>query len=148
VVESLFIAASGLKPEERPIFLETRCGEDHDLKQEVLSLLRYDTGAPDIEVALGESARSILIGEPLEGSMLGPWRVERELGRGGMSVVYLAVRADGQFSKRVAIKIIKRGMDTAAVIERCHRERRILAALEHPYIARLLDGGTTKDGLP
>ena len=63
-------------------------------------------------------------------------------------MVYLATRADGQFSKRVAIKVIKRGMDTNAVIDRFHRERRILAALDHPYICRLLDGGTTRDGLP
>jgi serine/threonine protein kinase len=71
--------------------------------------------------------------------MVGPYRIEHEIGRGGMAVVYLAVRADGEFRKRVAIKLIKRGMDTDAVIERMRRERRILAALEHPSIARLLD---------
>jgi serine/threonine protein kinase len=67
--------------------------------------------------------------------MLGPYRIEREIGRGGMAVVYLAARADGEFQKRVAVKLIKRGMDTASVIARLRRERRILAALEHPSIA-------------
>ncbi len=86
--------------------------------------------------------------ELAQGTTIGPYRVERELGRGGISVVYLASRADGEFQKLVAIKLIKRGMDTSAVINRLRRERRILAALEHPYIARLLDGGSTSDGLP
>src|SRR5581483_11025111 len=82
------------------------------------------------------------------GQVLGVYRVEQEIGRGGMGAVYLASRAGGEFQKRVAIKLIKRGMDTAAVIERVRLERRILAGLEHPCIARLIDGGTTPDGLP
>ncbi len=147
-VERLFIAVAELTPEDRRRFLEAECGGDPEILEEVLSLLRYDTRGPDIEAALGAGARGALVGEPLEGARLGPWRVERELGRGGMSVVYLAARADGQFSKQVALKVIKRGMDTAAVVERFRRERRILASLDHPYMARLLDGGTTADGLP
>lgn len=83
-VEDLFIAAVGLQPEERGRFLAAQCGGDDDLQQEVASLLRYDTRVPGIEDALAESARSILTREPLEGTMLCPWRVERELGRGGM----------------------------------------------------------------
>ena len=147
-VENLFVAAAELPPDRRRQFVEEQSQGDDELRNEVFSLLRYDTSGPDIQEAVELGARSILTHVPLEGTLLGPWRVERELGRGGMSVVYLAVRADGQFSKRVAIKVIKRGMDTAAVVERFQRERRILAALDHPYIARLLDGGTTADGLP
>jgi serine/threonine protein kinase len=75
-------------------------------------------------------------------------RLLREIGRGGMGAVYLAERADGQFDKRVAIKLIKRGMDTEAIVRRFHYERQILASLNHPNIARLFDGGTTEDGLP
>ncbi len=151
-VENLFIEAAQLPPTERGGFVKAACGEDEEILDEVLSLLRYDTRAPDVGDALQSGAGSVLSGPPpglsLEGTLLGPWRVERELGRGGMSVVYLAVRADGQFAKRVAIKLIKRGMDTAAVVDRLRRERSILAALDHPSIARLLDGGTTPDGLP
>jgi serine/threonine protein kinase/tetratricopeptide (TPR) repeat protein len=81
-------------------------------------------------------------------SRLGPYRLIREIGRGGMGAVYLAVRDDDAFQKRVAIKVLKRGMDTEAIVRRFQHERQILAALEHPYIAGLLDGGTTSDGLP
>jgi len=147
-VQSLFVAAAELPPEQRRQLVEEQSQGDEELRDEVFSLLRYDSSGPDIQEAVEQGARSILTNVRLEGTLLGPWRVERELGRGGMSVVYLAIRADGQFSRRVAIKVIKRGMDTAAVVERFQRERRILAALDHPYIARLLDGGTTADGLP
>lgn len=79
---------------------------------------------------------------------MGSYEIVRELGRGGMGSVYLAVRADAQFDKRVAIKIVNRGMDTNFVLRRFSRERQILAALDHPHIAKLLDGGATEDGLP
>lgn len=89
--------------------------------------------------------------EPLDflrGRRVGAYELQRELGRGGMGTVYLAARADAQFRKQVAVKLIKRGMDTEAVLQRFRTERQILAQLEHPHIARLLDGGTTDDGLP
>src|SRR5690606_34558853 len=69
-------------------------------------------------------------------------------GRGGMGTVYLAERADGAFEKEVALKLVKRGMDTDEVLRRFHRERQILAGLDHPGIARLLDGGAAADGRP
>lgn len=148
-VEALFQEAADLPPGSRASFLDARCGHDTELREEVLSLLRYDTrGENPLLDALQASAASVVTDEPAAGRMLGPYRIEREIGRGGMSVVYSAMRADGEFQKRVAIKLIKRGMDTHAVIERLRRERRILAALEHPAIARLLDGGTSEDGLP
>src|SRR6185437_5957762 len=78
----------------------------------------------------------------------GPYRVLSEIGRGGMGSVYLATRGDEQYRKQVAIKVVKRGMDTADVLGRFRHERQILANLDHPYIARLLDGGTTPDGRP
>jgi tetratricopeptide (TPR) repeat protein len=79
---------------------------------------------------------------------VGPYKLLRELGRGGMGVVYLAARADAEYQKRVAIKVIRLGMDESEVVRYFRRERQILASLDHPHIARLLDGGTTEDGLP
>ena len=147
-VEAVFVAAAELPPEERGTFVQSRCGADSELLEEVLSLLRYDTRPPEVEETLSRCAQSVLADEALEGTKLGSWMVEKELGRGGMSEVYVASRADGRFAKTVAIKVIKRGMDTGSVVERFHAERRILAGLDHPYIARLLDGGETGEGLP
>ncbi len=79
---------------------------------------------------------------------VGTYRLVRELGHGGMGSVYLAVRDDDAFRKRVALKVLKRGMDTDAIVRRFRTERQILAGLDHPNIARLLDGGTTSDGRP
>jgi len=79
---------------------------------------------------------------------IGPYRILRELGHGGMGTVYLAARADEQFQKRVALKIIRSGADSAEVVRHFKRERQILAGLDHPNIAKLLDGGATEDGLP
>ncbi len=148
-IEALFDAASALPPGDRAAFLDQNCQGDATLRAEVLSLLQHDTAddPPGIE-AIRVGAARLLTEEPQLGATFGPYRIERELGRGGMAVVYLASRFDGEYQKRVAIKLIKRGMDTQAVVERLRRERRILAALEHPYLARLIDGGTTPDGLP
>jgi tetratricopeptide (TPR) repeat protein/tRNA A-37 threonylcarbamoyl transferase component Bud32 len=147
-IETLFLAGADLPADQREAFLEAQCPDPH-LREEVLSLLRHDSaGEPPLQEALNASAASVLEDDPAAGRVLGPYRIVREIGRGGMAVVYLAVRADGEFQKRVALKLIKRGMDTATVIERLRRERRILAGLEHPSIARLLDGGTTPDGRP
>ncbi len=97
---------------------------------------------PETSTATVEAAR------PAVGIRVGPYEVLRELGRGGMGVVYLAARADEQFRKRVAIKVIKTGPDEEGVIRRFRRERQILASLDHPNVARLLDGGATGDGRP
>ena len=83
-----------------------------------------------------------------DGTRIGAYRLVRELGQGGMGTVFLAVRDDDVFHKRVALKILKRGMDTDSIVRRFRTERQILAGLDHPNIARLLDGGTTADGLP
>jgi serine/threonine protein kinase/tetratricopeptide (TPR) repeat protein len=82
------------------------------------------------------------------GGRLGPYRLIREIGQGGMGTVYLGVRDDDAFQKRVAIKVLKRGMDTESIVRRFRHERQILASLEHPFIASLLDGGSTPDGRP
>ena len=82
------------------------------------------------------------------GERLGPYRLARAIGSGGMGAVYQAVRDDDEFEQSVAIKVLKRGLDTAEVVHRFRTERQILAGLEHPHVARLIDGGTTPDGRP
>ena len=79
---------------------------------------------------------------------VGPYTLIREIGSGGMGTVYLGVRSDDEFQKRVAVKVLKRGMDTESIVRRFRNERQILASLEHPFIAGLLDGGSTSEGLP
>jgi serine/threonine protein kinase len=86
--------------------------------------------------------------ESMLGRHVGPYRIEREIGRGGMGTVYEAWRADGEFQHRVAIKLVRSGLDNSFVIKRFRNERQILAALDHPYIGRLLGGGTTESGHP
>lgn len=86
--------------------------------------------------------------EAVKGLRIGPYQVLRRLGEGGMGTVYLAARADQEFKKHVAIKVVRKGMASEEIVSRFRRERQILAALDHPGIARLLDGGTTEDGLP
>ena len=82
------------------------------------------------------------------GESLGPWRILEVIGHGGMGVVYRAERADAAFTRVVAIKVVRHGTHAADIIERFHRERETLAALDHPNIARLVDGGSTADGQP
>lgn len=147
-LDRLFEAASEIPAADRERFLRDACGDDWQLREEVLLLLEYDVEEEAGLLEALQTGAASVVADDARGRRVGPYRIESEIGRGGMSVVYLGVRADGEFEKRVAIKLIKRGMDTDAVIGRLHQERRILAALEHPSIARLLDGGTTGDGRP
>jgi serine/threonine protein kinase/tetratricopeptide (TPR) repeat protein len=148
-IQGLFLEAVDLSPEERRRLLDTACAGDAALRVQVESLLAYDGAAHHrITEALGDTAHSLFESEDVTGRRLGAWRILREIGRGGMGVVYLATRDDEQFEKRVAIKVVKRGMDTAELLSRFRRERQILANLDHPYIARLMDGGSTPDGRP
>jgi len=151
-IESIFHAALELPPERVDAFLEERCAGNAGLRRQVEQLLqshrradrfieepliRPQAGAPESD----DSDRLI-------GQVIGPYRILQRLGGGGMGVVYLAQRADQQYEKRVAIKLIKRGMDTDSVLRHFHTERQILATFDHPNIAHLLDGGATEDGRP
>jgi len=152
------VAAGALEqPDDaRGAYLAATCGDDRDLREQVESLLASAAEAsPLFETPslLLAGARAIV--ETLArfessrvGEQIGAYRVVRELGGGGMGAAYLAVRADQTYERTVAIKVLKRGMDTEAVLRRFRHERQILAGLDHPNIARLLDGGTTADGLP
>src|SRR3954469_2509537 len=138
----------------RAQFVATRCANDAALLAEAASLLREaerliaDPTDPFEECADHATVRLWQDEAPPDGWRIGAYVVKSELGRGGMGTVYLAARADGQFEKEVAIKVLKRGMDTDEVLRRFAAERHILARLDHPNIARLLDAGTSDDGLP
>ena len=124
--------------EEREGLLEELCGEDQELRSEIESLVEaHDRAAGFLE-------ESVSFGPPT----IDRYRILRLLGSGGMGEVYLAARDDASFEKRVAIKILRSESVDGELIARFQRERQILAALEHPNIARLLDGGTTEDGRP
>ncbi|MEZ4652492.1 MAG: serine/threonine-protein kinase [Candidatus Eisenbacteria bacterium] len=145
-VDRIFFEALPLPPSERGAFVARACGADDELHREVLSLLAAHA---DAEGFL--SREPDLTGWPGEGAQrdrVGPYRLLEVLGTGGMSTVYLAERADHTFEKTVAIKFIRRGLDSEDLVRRFHMERQVLARLEHPNIARLLDGGTTSTGRP
>jgi serine/threonine-protein kinase len=149
-IEALFRTVVERPTAEREAYLTRACGGDLELRREVLSLLARDTDEDFIQNPIAGVALSFK-SEPnddLTGTRIGPYRLTRLVGRGGMGAVYEAVRDDEQFQQLVAIKLIKRGMDTEFVRERFLRERQILASLDHPHIARLLDGGATDDGRP
>ncbi len=150
-IEHLFQSALDCEPARRAAFLNSACLGDDSLRQEVESLLAsYDKGGFTETPAFAEGLKLLEEKEErsLAGQNIGPYKVIRKLGQGGMGAVYLAARADQAFQKEVAIKLIKRGQDTDDVIHRFRSERQILASLDHPNITRLLDGGTTDDGLP
>jgi len=138
----------------RIALVERRCGQDTDLLEEAESLLAEAEALlkerTDGFEDCAQNAASTFWqeGPPRGGERVGAYVIVRELGRGGMGTVFLAERADGQFEKQVAIKILNRGADTAEILRRFRAERQILARLDHPNIARLLDAGTTDDGLP
>jgi len=141
LIEDLFAKALEYPHPERQTFLQHACQGDADLQREIESLLDADApGERLIELPLQDSDMS--------GRRIGPYRLIRLIGHGGMGAVYLGVRDDDQYRKQVAIKLLKRGMDTDFMLSRFRQERQILANLEHPFIARLNDGGDTDDGLP
>ena len=155
-VEEIFQAALDLGPMERDQYVSQVCAQDESLRREVQALLSQHESAGDLleEPLYGQTGIPALESlahedvDPMIGRRLGAYRIEREIGRGGMGAVYEAIRVDLEFNKRVAIKLVKRGMDTDFILRRFRKERQILAALDHPHIALLLDGGTTDDGLP
>jgi non-specific serine/threonine protein kinase/serine/threonine-protein kinase len=135
---------------DRTAFVLDACAGDDSLVREVHALLALQSSAGDLLEGAGAEALRLLAAEPdtLAGRRIGPYRLEREIGRGGMGTVYLGTRDDHQYQHDVAIKLVKRGMDSDLVLRRFRYERQILANLTHPNIARLFDGGTTDDGLP
>jgi len=146
-LQETFHGAAGRDPGERGAYLDEACADDAELRREVEALLAPRGGGAALAAEVERLAASALSGEQLIGTHVGPYRVVKELGRGGMGRVYLAHRDDDQFQRRVAVKVA----DTAQapdIGERFRSERQILAGLDHPNIARLLDGGSTGEGVP
>jgi tetratricopeptide (TPR) repeat protein/tRNA A-37 threonylcarbamoyl transferase component Bud32 len=140
LAERLFAEALALPREEHSAFLAQNCGDDQ-VQQEVASLLAFASRPPGgITEAIQHAAGAL--GTPDFGGLrVGPYRLTGRIGQGGMGAVYRAVRDDDQFQKTVAVKMLRFPDGDPAVLERFRRERQILASLEHPHIARLLDGG-------
>jgi serine/threonine-protein kinase len=160
-INNLLDAALDRAPDERASFLQDAC-DDPDLRSEVEALLdEMDAAessgfmATPVGAHAEELAREALdladeaFALDMQGQEIGPYRIERELGRGGMGAVYLAERADGEFDQQVALKLMRSDrVDRSDLIARLRRERQILASLQHEHIARLLDGGVDEDGRP
>jgi serine/threonine protein kinase/tetratricopeptide (TPR) repeat protein len=150
-VKRLFEAALAEPPSSRGAWLAGACGRDERLREEVESLLAAldaEPGRFETAPSLGLTAGDRSVTEPPMGTMAGPYRLVREIGRGGMGLVYEAHREDDQYRKRVAVKTVSRGGDPGLVLRRFRRERQILARLEHRNIAALFDGGVTPSGEP
>ncbi len=145
-IKALLGAALERRPAERSSFLHQACGSDAALCVELEALLAaYDSDrTASVASDTGASPKS----DNSAGKMFGAYRVVREIGAGGMGAVYLAMRADDAFNKRVAIKLVQAGIDTGEILDRFRHERQILASFDHRNIAKLLDGGTTEQGLP
>jgi len=153
LVETIFNDALGLPVAQRVAYVKRVSGADPVVLEEVLSLLEATEDAEGYLASLASR-----IGAPhgavrheevrLDGQRVGPYRLVRELGRGSMGTVYLGEREEGGFQQRVAVKLLRRGLDTDDILARFRTERQILATLNHPNIAHLIDGGATEDGRP
>src|SRR5829696_10380540 len=167
-LDAMLDAALELDPAAQAAFLDQACAGDPELRADAEAMLADAGAATFLDTPAAAFAAPLLPTQggtegggtrggdkggatpaaPPDGAIVGPYRVVRELGRGGMGAVYLAERADGQFEQQVALKLIKRGMDSEEIHRRFLAERQILARLSHPNIARLLDGGVSADGRP
>jgi serine/threonine protein kinase len=150
-MRALFEEAVELPPEARRAFVEANCGHDSELEAQVWALIEADAqdeALVDQPALSGFQQKRGQDHARLEGRRIGPYLIRRRIGQGGMGVVYLATRDDDVFHKEVAIKVLRPGAGSADVVRRFRQEREILASLDHPNIARLLDGGTTPDGFP
>ena len=151
--DALFDAALDLPEDEQDTFVAREAGDDHELRDEVRELIAAHRRSEDFLKGAAHDDASKLreawdAATPVTPARVGPFRVVREIGRGGMGAVYLAERDDAQFEQRVALKVVRGLGADATLVRRFREERRILARLEHRHIARLLDGGVTDDGTP
>ena len=154
-VSELFVAALELRPGDRATFLDLECNGESPLRAEIESLLAAhdDAGGfldhPAELLALADMGPELPpVFDSLEGTRLGPYQILSIVGQGGMGTVYRATRADADYHQDVAIKLLHRDLDRGSTLQRFRVERQILASLDHPNIARLLDGGATPDGRP
>jgi eukaryotic-like serine/threonine-protein kinase len=150
LIEEIFHGALERRSDERKQYLKQACGNDTQLFTEIESLLASDDDAENmLRSVIAEDLKQMTTANPSEiGLRLGPYLLVRELDGGGMGVVYLAVRSDDQYFQIVAIKMLRKGSDSPALIQQFRNERQILANLNHPNIGAILDGGETEDGRP
>ncbi len=146
-LQEAFHGAVGLDPSERAAYLEEVCAGDSELRREAEALIVSGLDAPDLADEVHRAASAAFSAAPPVGAHLGPYRIVREVGQGGMGRVFLALRDDDQFQRRVAVKVAH-AAQAPELLARFRSERQILAGLDHPNVARLLDGGTTEEGVP
>lgn len=151
-VKELLDQVLELEVSERQNFLNN-CGADEEIRAEIESLIAFEDDAENLmNLSAVEFSKDFFAEDESHNSLLGQnigvYRIIRELGMGGMGAVYLAERNDGKFEQKVALKLLKREVNTSTIRRRFQIERKILASLEHPNIARLLDAGTTDDKAP
>ena len=146
-IKELFVEAQQRRITERSAFLRQQCGEDESLQSDVESLLVAAESELQEPVTAGTAAGPSRA-DPMIDRRIGPYKIIRQIGRGGMATVYVAARADEQFDKQVAIKILLPELESDELQIRFRNERQTLAKLDHPNIVKLLDGGTNEDGLP
>ena len=160
-IRQVFDGALERPAQDRAAYLRVLCARDDELRREVETLLRSSEQAGEfLETPAAQLSQFVLrdpsrnpshdddTGGYPEGYRVGPYQFVRRIGRGGMGAVWLATRFDQEYRKQVAIKMVKRGMDSQEILHRFRTERQVLANLDHPNIARLIDGGSTPDGLP
>ena len=149
-IEEIFQSALELPSSQRGEYVAQVCGEDLELRVEIESLLANDNATTALDSIVEGDLRVMVQDVDVSeiGMRVGPYRLVRELDSGGMGVVYLGVRSDDQYFQIVALKMIRKGMESAALVQRFRAERQILATMTHPNIGTILDGGETEDGRP
>jgi eukaryotic-like serine/threonine-protein kinase len=159
IVERLYHSALACDADQRMAFLHKECGADEALRLEVEQLLSYAQRSGDfMESPVFEQLGLLITGEPgaephepgssMIGKRVAEYKIVAKIGSGGMGDVYRAVRADNEYQQLVAIKLVSVRDQSGQIVSRLRAERQILATLDHPNIARLLDGGTTEEGVP
>jgi len=148
-LQEVFAAATELPPDERSRYLDAACHSQPELRESVEAWLATLESDATLHPIVGAAAAGVLdAGQPVVGGQLGNYQITGVAGRGGMGTVYRAVRADDIYRKEVAIKVASQGLLTSAGLQRFLDERQILASLDHPNIARIMDGGSTPEGAP
>jgi serine/threonine protein kinase len=153
-IRQIFEGALERPASDRAAYLRVVCARDEELRREVESLLdNHEQSQSFLAQPAFNLGQTLLYtdegaGEYPQGYRVGPYQLDRRIGRGGMGSVWVATRVDHEYEKKVAVKLVRRGMDSNEILRRFRMERQVLAGLDHPNIARLMDGGSTPDGLP
>ncbi|MCU1288932.1 MAG: ppkA [Acidobacteria bacterium] len=152
-LKSVLETAMEISPTEREVYLKNACSGDDELLREVESFLAFENAGGDVfdKPAFSTAFKELSAADAADnfvGMKIGKYRIISELGSGGMGMVFLAERTDGEFEQQVAVKILRRSFFNSSAKQKFQQERQILARLKHPYIAQLLDGGATEENTP